>query len=61
MTAAEYYSATSAGELQNVFRKLPVYLDTQEETSEISFLFAAVAAVFAVLAIALSMMWHPLL
>jgi Ca-activated chloride channel family protein len=60
MTAAEYYSATSAGELQDVFRKLPVYLDTQEETSEISFLFAAVAAVFAVLAIALSMIWHPL-
>ena len=61
MTGAEYYSATSAGELQDVFHKLPVYLDTQEETSEISFVFAAAAALFVALAIALSLMWHPLL
>jgi len=60
MTGGEYYSAESAGELQKVFRELPTYLITRNETLEISILFTAVGAAFAALAILLSLLWHPL-
>ena len=60
MTGGTYYSAESAGELQNVFQNLPTYLITKHETSEISVYFAALGAVLAVLAIILSLRWHPL-
>lgn len=60
MTGGEYYSATSADELNNVFRGLPTYLATREEISEISVVFAAVGALLALLAMALSLIWHPL-
>lgn len=60
MTGGEYYSATSAEELNNVFRGLPTYLATREETSEISVFFAAVGALLALMAMALSLIWHPL-
>jgi Ca-activated chloride channel family protein len=59
MTGGEYYSATSAGELHDVFRQLPTYLITKEENSEISVAFSAVGMLLAGLAIALSMVWHP--
>jgi Ca-activated chloride channel family protein len=59
MTGGAYYSAESAGELQEVFENLPTYLITRQETMEISVLFAAIGALLAALAIGLSMMWHP--
>jgi Ca-activated chloride channel family protein len=60
MTGGAYYSASSAGELQNVFQNLPTYLITKHETTEISVLFTAIGALLAGLAIVLSQLWHPL-
>ena len=60
MTGGAYYSATSAGELKNVFRNLPTYLISKHETSEISVVFTAIGALLAMIAIALSLIWHPL-
>ncbi|MFN8487955.1 MAG: VWA domain-containing protein [Caldilineaceae bacterium] len=60
MTGGAYYPATSADELQNVFRNLPTYLITKHETTEISFIFAALGALLAAAAIVLSLRWHPL-
>lgn len=60
MTGGEYYSASSADELQDVFASLPTYLVTQEELMEISVAFAAVGALLAALAIVLALLWHPL-
>jgi len=60
MTGGEYYSAESAGELQEVFQNLPTSLIMRSETTEISFIFASLGALFAVLAIGLSLLWHPL-
>jgi Ca-activated chloride channel family protein len=60
MTGGKYYSATSAGELQQVFRSLPTSMITMHETTEISVAFTAIGAVLAGLAILLSLIWHPL-
>jgi Ca-activated chloride channel homolog len=60
MTGGEYYSAESAGELQAVFENLPTSYITRHEVTEISVFFAAAAAILAVLAIALAMLWQPL-
>ncbi len=60
MTGGTYYSATSAGELQNVFRNLPTYLITKHEITEISVAFAALGALLAAIAVVLSLIWHPL-
>jgi Ca-activated chloride channel family protein len=60
MTGGTYYTATSAGELQNVFRNLPTYLITKHQTIEISVAFAAAGALLAAIAILLSLLWHPL-
>ena len=60
MTGGKYYTATSATELENVFSNLPTYLIIKHETSEISVLFTTIGAVLALLAIVLSMVWHPL-
>jgi Ca-activated chloride channel family protein len=59
MTGGKYYSATSADELQQVFSDLPTYLITREELTEVSAIFTAIGAAFALLAILLSMLWHP--
>lgn len=59
MTGGEYYSATSAGELHDVFRQLPTYLMTREENSEISVFFTAIGMILSLLAIILSLVWHP--
>ena len=59
LTGGEYYSASSAGELQEVFRSLPSYLVTRTETSEISVVFVALGALLVALAAGLSMAWHP--
>jgi Ca-activated chloride channel family protein len=60
MTGGTYYSATSAGELQDVFQNLPTYLITKHETTEVSVAFTAFGALLAALAIVLSLIWHPL-
>jgi len=60
MTGGAYYSASSAGELQNVFENLPTYLITKHETTEISVAFTAIGALLAAIAIGLSLVWHPL-
>jgi Ca-activated chloride channel family protein len=60
MTGGEYYSAESADELQMVFQELPMSLIMRHEVTEISVAFAAIGALFAGVAIALSMLWNPL-
>ena len=60
MTGGTYYPAESAGELNNIFQNLPMYMITKHETSEISVGFTAIGALLAALAIALSLLWHPL-
>ena len=60
MTGAAYYPASSAQELQSVFRHLPTYLIVKHETLEISVLFALAGALLVTLAVALSFAWHPL-
>jgi Ca-activated chloride channel family protein len=60
MTGGKYYLATSASELENVFANLPTFLIIKHETSEISVLFAAAGGLLVLLAICLSLVWHPL-
>lgn len=61
MTGGSYHLAESATELQEVFDSLPTQLFTVTETTEISVFFAAIAALFVLLAIVLSIIWNPLL
>jgi Ca-activated chloride channel homolog len=60
MTGGEYYVATSANELTEVFRNLPTYVIATRETTEISVLFTAFAVLIAILAFVLALRWHPL-
>jgi Ca-activated chloride channel family protein len=60
-TGAEYYIASSSDELLSVFENLPTYLITKTEIMEISAVFVAIGVALAVLGMALSMLWHPLL
>jgi Ca-activated chloride channel family protein len=60
MTGGKYYSASSAGELQNVFKGLPTYLILKHETTEISVFFTALGALLAALAVIFALLWHPL-
>ncbi len=60
MTGGEYYSATSAGELQDVFQSLPTSVITRRETMEISVVFTAIGALLAATAMVLSLIWRPL-
>lgn len=59
-TGGEYYIATSAGELQDVFQNLPTYVIATREITEISVLFTAIAALIAIVAVILAVRWHPL-
>jgi Ca-activated chloride channel family protein len=59
MTGATYHAAASTDELQDVFKNLPVQLITVTQTTEVSVVFAAIAALLILLAILLSMIWHP--
>jgi Ca-activated chloride channel homolog len=61
MTGGSYHLAESSEELQEVFDNLPTQVFTITETTEISVMFAAMAALFITLAIALSIVWNPLL
>lgn len=60
MTGGNYYAATSAGELGNVFQNLPTYLVTTRQTIEISAFFTAFATCMAILAMVLSFRLYPL-
>lgn len=60
MTSGEYYSAESANELVKVFEKLPVSYVFKQEEREVSVAFTALAALLALLAVSLSLMWHSL-
>ncbi len=60
MTGGAYYPASSASQLQDVFKSLPTYLIARHEVSEISFLYAGLGAALAALAIGLSLLWRPL-
>ena len=60
MTGGEYYVATSANELIDVFQNLPTYVVATRETTEISVLFTALAVLIAILAFVLALRWHPL-
>jgi Ca-activated chloride channel family protein len=61
LTSAEYYAASSASELEDVFRNLPISIITRRETLEISVIFTAIGALLAAAAVVLSQAWHPLL
>ena len=60
LTGGEYYVATSAGELLEVFRNLPTYVVATRETTEISVFFTAFAVLLATIALLLALRWHPL-
>lgn len=60
ISGGDYHYATSASELQTVFRNLPTYLIAKHEVTEISVFFAAAGALLAVLATGLSLLWNPL-
>lgn len=60
MTGGEYYVAESADDLREVFRDLPTYVIATRETTEISVFFTAAAVLLGILAIFLSLRWHPL-
>jgi Ca-activated chloride channel homolog len=59
-TGGTYYAAESAGELQQVFRELPITFTTRTETTEISVAFVAVGALLAAAAVGLSLLRHRL-
>jgi Ca-activated chloride channel homolog len=60
LTGGEYYAASSAGELDAVFHGLPTHLIMKHDITEISVFFAAGGALLIVLAVCLSLLWHPL-
>jgi len=60
LTGGSYSLASSASELEDVFQNLPTYLITTRETIEISAFFTAIAALLGILAMLLSLLWHPL-
>lgn len=60
VTGGAYYAASSAGELNNVFQNLPTYLIITRETIEISAFFTAFAVLAIILAMLLSLLWHPI-
>jgi Ca-activated chloride channel family protein len=61
LTDGSYYVATSAGELQRVFRDLPISYSSRPETTEISAGFAAFGLLLATVAIGIALLRHRLL
>lgn len=60
ITDASYYLAESSTELREVYENLPTHLITVTETTEVSAVFVALAALLIVLAIVFSIIWNPL-
>jgi Ca-activated chloride channel homolog len=58
-TGATYHSAKTADQLRKVFANLPKDVATQKERREITWIFAALAAVLAVAAVAAAIRWNP--
>lgn len=61
MTGGAYFAATSAGELQSVFQKIPIDLALRREAIEVSVFFNALAVLAMTVAAILSYVWNPLL
>lgn len=57
-TGGKYFKAESAGQLLDVFVNLPSQIVLQKEKIEISVIFSAIGAIFAALAVALSLLWN---
>jgi Ca-activated chloride channel homolog len=57
ITEGEYYHAGSATDLQNVYKTLTAKLALERAKTELSAFFAAAAALFALVAAALSLLW----
>jgi len=57
ITRSEYFYAGSAGDLQKIYKNLNTRLFFEEKETEITALFAAAAAAFALLAGLLSLLW----
>ncbi|MCB0064713.1 MAG: VWA domain-containing protein [Caldilineaceae bacterium] len=60
MSGGTYYAPESADELLEVFASLPTSLIMRHETTEVSFIFAALGALLASFAMGLSLLWNPL-
>ncbi|MCH8206177.1 MAG: VWA domain-containing protein [Chloroflexi bacterium] len=60
LTDAEYYLAESAEDLLDVFADVPSHLVTAKATTELSAVFTAVGALFALIAFALALRWQPI-
>jgi Ca-activated chloride channel family protein len=56
-TEGEYYEATSAADLANVYDSLSTRLISEKKLTEIAFIFAGVGALLAMAAAGLSMLW----
>jgi Ca-activated chloride channel family protein len=61
LTGGTYYAAESANELQEVFQNLPTYTISRHQFMEISVAFTAIGALLAAIAVALSLIWNPML
>ena len=57
-TGGEYYRAENAEQLVEVFNNLPTQIVLQKEDLELSVLFTALGAVFALGAVTLSLLWN---
>jgi Ca-activated chloride channel family protein len=57
ITRASYFSAASAAELKKVYEALNTRFTMEKKETEVSALFTALAAVFAISAAALSVLW----
>lgn len=58
LTGGDYFQAESAEQLLDVFLNLPTHIILQKELREISVLFTALGALFAVSAVILSLRWN---
>ena len=58
LTGGEYYRAENAEQLNGVFRDLPKDIVLQKERQEISAFFSILGALFASIAVLLSILWH---
>jgi Ca-activated chloride channel family protein len=58
VTQGEYFYAGTAGDLKKVYETLNSKLVFEQRQTEITALFAAAAALFAVMAAVLSMLWY---
>jgi Ca-activated chloride channel family protein len=56
-TQGEYFHAGSATDLQNVYKNLTAKLTLERGNTELSALFGAAAALFALVAATLSLLW----